>query len=499
MMNPRWPLPALLRLLPPIDTSTMAKKHKRKRGEKAAKKAKAAKSSNPTSTRLQVLPPADDAAPVILVDCNNVRGVNDFAYSLAEFVSLLERWTLAASLGRRVICLVDHGRTADAFHYSSSSSSSSSSGGGGLVVAFAGTGRTADDVIADDAQWWAGRGAKVAVVTNDRGLKRRLGRSYSSGNGQRQQQQRVAPSGKVKCFSSDRFLVMLERAGSGLIGESGTLGESHLAPLQLAETRIRAFSSSSSSLSASAEPAVLSSSSCSSSSSSAAAATAAPCCYPERTWERVLAAEVLRRCLSGYEASSRISLAAASSSSPLPPPAPPAESAASASAVAVVDLDLAAHLQRSARTTASTITATTGVDNGDGGGGDDDDRDEGEDNEGGGTTDLTDEGVDARHLAAYLAARRRPLDLSKGLVWDHRIRHDKGQQWALGDFARAELQKAPSSASSGGEGGGNGEGGGDGDGDGADDFTAQSYSSVPPPKEGAGERWIEAAINGGLY
>ena len=178
-----------------------------------------------------------------------------------------------------------------------------------------------------------GRGGGHGCRHQRRGLKRRLGRSYSSGNGQRQHGsawRRVERSSALRATASSSCW----SAGEWTNRRNWNSGQSHLAPCS-SPNENTCLSSSSSSLSASAEqqsyrrpparpPHRLQ------------RPRRPPLLLPRRTWERVLAAEVLRRCLSGYEASSRISLAAASSSSPLPP-RHHLRSAASASAVAVVD------------------------------------------------------------------------------------------------------------------------------------------------------------------
>ena len=142
------------------------------------------------TTNVQVLPlksptPASPPPPILLVDCNNVRGVNDFYYTLAEFLSGLRVWAQVADIAGRLVAVIDHARTADAANM------------GGIIVAFAGAGRTADDIIVEDARYFDRLGTKVAVVTNDRGLRRRLAKNISASG------QRTAPTGRVRCFGSD--------------------------------------------------------------------------------------------------------------------------------------------------------------------------------------------------------------------------------------------------------------------------------------------------------
>jgi len=209
---------------------------------------------------------ADDGRGLILVDCNNVRGTpTEFELPLASFVVLLAMWTRGVGLAGRVFCVVDHGQTTDAFLL-----------GGCLVVVFAGPGRTADDIICEDSLGFANaptleseddatRGEEgwprdkaprtVAVITNDRGLRRRC----------------LKPpcQGIIRCYGSDEFLEMMKKLRSPY-----DTVPTCLEPLDAAEAHLR---------------------------ETFHLKDAAGGFFREVTWHRVLAAELLRRCCASAE------------------------------------------------------------------------------------------------------------------------------------------------------------------------------------------------------
>ena len=452
----------------------LKREHKGMKGKKGKKKRPSGGSGTRNRTRngddhlstttTTTTTPTRAVPPVLLIDCNNVRGTNDFGYTLGEFVSGVRHWTRVAGLQNRVFCHVDHGRAGDAHRFCCDG------GGAGVVMVFPGTGRTSDDLICDDARYWMSKhDTKVAVVTNDNGLRRRLGRvavpnGTTGGGGGGDgggKQQRMAPSGRVKTFSSDRFLAMVER-GFGPLSPlppiTNTTFPASLAALHAAEARLRSAQLSPLSPSSSSTTASSNEDRADADAADVGAVVAGGTPYREHTWERVLAAEVLRRCLARpfqthplEHASSP--LATGSTSSPTP--------------ASVVDLDLAAHLRPPAPSASSSNASPTA----------------------GG-------GVSEEVLEAYLAARRRPLDTARALHWDHRIRHDTKQRRALANFARMELSSSQLGADCRGGVGGGGpsdDGGGGGDDDNDDD------GEMPPSEtqEGPGEQWIDAIV--GLY
>ena len=105
--------------------------------------------------------------PVLLVDFNNVRGVDGFTHTSACFVALLSAWAMQCGLARgRVFCYIDHGTHFAVWPF------------GPLVLVFAGPNRTADDAIVADVRFFlAQRGCAVLVATNDRQLRQRCTRA----------------------------------------------------------------------------------------------------------------------------------------------------------------------------------------------------------------------------------------------------------------------------------------------------------------------------------
>ena len=130
---------------------------------------------------------------VIIVDSNNVRGVDGFQYTNSDFVQCLSLWS-KSMMGARgsnveqslvaesVLCVIDHGRAPGSFVYD------------GMTMVFAGPHQTADDVISNACQWFATNGrfengsghssddgaasvkCNILVVTNDRELRTRCQR-----------------------------------------------------------------------------------------------------------------------------------------------------------------------------------------------------------------------------------------------------------------------------------------------------------------------------------
>ena len=309
----------------------------KKKGKKRGRK-----NRTPDPTRkvqvplLQSPTPTSLPPPILLVDCNNVRGVNDFYHTLAEFLSGLLVWAQVADMAGRLVVVIDHARTADAINM------------GGIIIAFAGAGRTADDIIVEDARYFDRLGARVAVITNDRGLRRRLAKNLSA-NGQR-----TAPTGRVKCFGSDSLLATIQ-----CMLEISSLGiHDTLQILQIAEKKMRSSYAMNS--------------------------------FSEATWHRILAAELCRRCMrvvgdvnnAGDDNGGAHTI-----------------SATEVSQIPLLDSDLALHLLCP---------------------------------------------FDKSHSfswISYFNTHRRPVDMSRGILWDHRIRHDKAQKNALGQFLLCQFSQ----------------------------------------------------------
>ena len=317
---------------------------------------------------------ADDGGGVLLVDANNVRGSgpSPFKLPLALFVDNLAHWTKLAGYTGRVFCIVDHGQTQESFLYK-----------GQIIVTFAGQGCTADDVICDDARGFATacdhcppesgpprRPRKVAVITNDRNLRKRLLRPHVN-----------SPSaGQVRVFHSDDFLMRIDRCCTS----RGLTPADSLFPLSMAECRLRSAMSEhlADDYNETENGADLSSG-----------------YFQEVTWHRVLTAELLRRELS--RTAGKIVEATFSNTDHLTAADEGASKAATMSCPSdLVDRSLAAQLALRNFVDCSTSECSP----------------------------------DELMRSMYVAGKRRPSDPSKSLLHDHRIRHDGMQQAALRDY-----------------------------------------------------------------
>ena len=369
---------------------------------------------------------ADSGDGILLVDCNNVRGAGlGFQHTLAEFLDMLAHWTQAVGLSRRVFCIVDHGQTQDAYLYNDA-----------LVVVFAGQGCTADDIICEDALGYSAAAnsthgqvtasaRKVGVVTNDRNLKQRLKRAQAT------EQLR----GRVKAFSSDEFKEMLVSALPKERLEQGPLGL--LGELQSAEQRLREAQdsnntfdnsmSSSSNIDGRTDAESHSSSSASGSgngcdssraSNEEASHSLPASAYAEVTWHRVLTAELCRRCLArAPEGSCNLEVA---------------QPAAGNVVVDCSDISLSLHLglrksnlatNSSTQLSSSSAASEPAFDA----------EIRGEEGP------LIGAEADAHLVSAYLPRRRRTLDPTRSLTWDHRIRHEPSMQATLKRYVQNDL------------------------------------------------------------
>mmetsp|Transcript_47100 Transcript_47100/g.64142 ORF Transcript_47100/g.64142 Transcript_47100/m.64142 type:complete len:288 (-) Transcript_47100:168-1031(-) len=168
---------------------------------------------------------------------------------------MLVSWTVAVGMEGRVLVIVDHGLLPVSVMYE-----------GILVVVFAGTSFTADDVIANDVPWLARRrreesyhACPVFVVTSDRELQQRCLKRY----GKR--------CGRVRLMNSQHFLELVEEVCHDAPSLSLN-GYSHFGSLHRAEKFLERYVTV------------------------AAGGTVHPV---ESSWQRVLSAEIFRRLLMG--------------------------------------------------------------------------------------------------------------------------------------------------------------------------------------------------------
>jgi len=371
---------------------------------------------------------ADGGCGLLLVDCNNVRGAGlGFQHTLAEFLDLLAHWALAVGLSRRVFCIVDHGQTQDAYLYK-----------GAIVVVFAGQGCTADDIICEDALGYSAAAnsthgqvtasaRKVGVVTNDRNLKQRLKRAQAS------EQLR----GRVKAFSSDEFKEMLVSALPREQMEQyrlGLLGELHSAEQRLREGQEmdKALGSGvcssgdgesrnngdSNSCTTTSSDTSGSGNSCDNGRALAEDAPHPASAYREVTWQRVLTAELCRRCLArAPKGSLNVEIA---------------QPIASNVSIDCTDISLSMHL--GLRKSSSSTSSSTKVS--DRSGASEPAVDADSCGEGGA---LVGAEADAHLVSTYLQRRRLPLNSGRTLIWDHRIRHEPSMQAVLKRYVQKDF------------------------------------------------------------
>ena len=205
---------------------------------------------------------ADGGDTIVLIDVNNVRGTPmEFEHSLTHFLDLLAQWTRTTKLQGRVFAIVDHGMAPCSLVF------------GPLVVVFAGSDQTADDVIVEDSRGFTSAKPnhskepsddflsdevvlprKVAVITNDRGLRKRV--------------LSVSRRGQAKVFSSGSLRSALDKISLEIA--SGRPIPRCLDPVKFTEQRMREAQQRSIELGI---------------------------YQGETTWQRVLCAELMRRCM----------------------------------------------------------------------------------------------------------------------------------------------------------------------------------------------------------
>ena len=224
------------------------------------------------------------AAPTsIVVDANNVRGATAFRLSKPRLTELCEGWAQRNGLCSRVIIVWDHGQEPQSLELN------------GVAHAFAGPRQSADDVIADQvvpALLAGGKDERVCVVTTDRGLIYRT-KHEAGATG--------APKGALKLLGTRKFVALLfngaaaDADNDGGSSAAGGGSRAVIAPEQAiardeyarSDASVRAFASSLRTLRRHErrrrrQP-----------TSPFSASFVAP--YSERTWQRVLMAEKLRR------------------------------------------------------------------------------------------------------------------------------------------------------------------------------------------------------------
>jgi hypothetical protein len=339
---------------------------------------------------------------LVLVDANNVRGASNpsFVYSLGAFVCLVSNWASLMNLEGRVVIMVDHGLTLDAFDI------------GSVHIIFAGPNQTADDLLVADVRGFTRapvrssssdeflasvpmpQARNIAVMTDDRELKRRVKRAQQE-NSNATLGVGKPSAGRVKTLGSGDFLAALERAAHISLPVMPPI----LARLDAAEDRLR----KSHALPGRPQEAPASS-------LSVGVASGRP--FREVTWHRVLEAEWLRRALEAARPCREPVIA------PREPLAVPS----------AADLNCAALARFLADRSAGTVDVS--LTRAEGGG------------KGAGSCNTK--------LEAYIARRRRLAERDlPSLLSDHRIIHDGAQKKDLIEYAQREMQVGHSEASEG--------------------------------------------------
>ena len=243
---------------------------------------------------------------LLLVDYNNVRGKTGFRETSAGFLARINAWAKAVPGAGRVVVVIDHGLEPCATIFRD----------GSLITAFAGPNRTADDVIANAAQYIANKGGlNVLVVTSDRELSARC----TSWQGQRKRKRpQYSESdislkmGRVHVVASATLLSMLDWSQQLAI-DTTVLFDEQLEAVHMTEASLRHFENHRDTRyfrrnrksiinadniaddSNDAEGILLKKLTGLVPKEIAAALTPMP--FSERTWHRVLSAERLRRAL----------------------------------------------------------------------------------------------------------------------------------------------------------------------------------------------------------
>ena len=309
---------------------------------------------------------------------------------MASFVVLVARWTRATGRTGRVFLMVDHGQAQGAFYC-----------GGEMIVVFAGPARTADDLICDDARGFAtarpphngnnfideklARLAprKVQVVTNDRGLKQRLKKPYASTEGSTLPFLAFSHAGRIATLPSNDFLAMIGSSGLPLCTPEA------LMPLEQAEQRIRQrIPPNGDGDDALAEGSI-----------------------QERTWHRVLTAELLRRCLLRAEDAGALGSIFLESDKALPVGPKEDEGAAASAAAEEPAGESFSGPELSSRERGKTDESSDAA-----------------------KPSVAASDVDEKMRNRYIRGRRLFQSELRTLLWDHRIREDHSQRHLLASF-----------------------------------------------------------------
>lgn len=220
---------------------------------------------------------------VVIVDANNVRGMDGSFrltnYDLLRALSVWQRSETTSAAAMIIVCVMDHGTLPCTSSYQ------------GVDVVFAGPERTADDVIAEDCQWWLSRNYDVLVATSDREL---VYRCIHQPDAERNSDNSQSSQHRVEIFASKELSSMLRKVwNQNMIMRRSTIVASDftsLEPLHQLEHNIRSrFGYQQQSLADDEH---------SEGDKNGNKATLGDKYFLETTWQRILLAEQLRMILS---------------------------------------------------------------------------------------------------------------------------------------------------------------------------------------------------------
>ena len=215
----------------------------------------------------------------IIVDANNVRGATAFRLSKQRLATLCTAWAQRNGLRSRVVVVWDHGQQPTTLEWH------------GVTHAFAGPRQSADDVIAEQVvpALLTGGCERVCVVTTDRGLIYRMKHEAAESG---------AAQGRLRLLGTRKFVALLLHGAEDetVAGAAASADSPGAAPAvlpkeyALSDASVRQFASSLRPVRPHERRRQRERA------SSRASSSGAP--YAERTWQRVLMAEKLRRSLA---------------------------------------------------------------------------------------------------------------------------------------------------------------------------------------------------------
>ena len=211
----------------------------------------------------------------IIVDANNVRGATAFRLSKQRLATLCTSWAQRNGLRSRVVVVWDHGQQPTTLEWH------------GVTHAFAGPRQSADDVIAEQVvpALLTGGCQRVCVVTTDRGLIYRMKHEAAESG---------AAQGRLRLLGTRKFVALLLHGAEDetVAGAAASADSAGAAPAVLpkeyaqSDASVRQFASSLRPVRPHERRRQR----------ERASSSGAP--YAERTWQRVLMAEKLRRSLA---------------------------------------------------------------------------------------------------------------------------------------------------------------------------------------------------------